>query len=66
MFEVVSYNPSTTCIGCDAESKECVILKTEAFVGPHCQKCVMREARKRAKNGSSTEAANGCKVETSV
>lgn len=38
---------STTCLGCDKDGKECVVLATEAFTGPHCAKCLFREVKKR-------------------
>ncbi len=50
MFEVTEYQESATCIGCDKPDKECVVIRTESYEGPHCSKCLMREARKRSKN----------------
>jgi hypothetical protein len=32
-----------TCIGCDKSDKECVVLQTESYTGPHCARCVMRD-----------------------
>lgn len=56
VFEIVGYQETALCSGCEKE-KECVVIKTEAFTAPTCEKCTMREARKRAKNGNvkSTE-----------
>jgi hypothetical protein len=46
-MKIGDYDPSATCIGCDKPGKECVWLETEAFAGPHCAKCLFREAKKR-------------------
>lgn len=50
MFEILGYLESSECIGCDKPDKECVVLRCEAFSGPHCARCTMREAKKRQKN----------------
>lgn len=45
---IVGYKPSVECMGCDKPDQACVLLKTEGYTGWHCQRCVLREAKKRA------------------
>lgn len=47
MFRVTKYLQSATCLGCEKPDRECVVIETEAYSGPHCSKCLMREAKKR-------------------
>jgi len=46
VFQVIGYEPNAQCQGCDKD-RECIVIKTEAFTGPHCARCAMREAKKR-------------------
>lgn len=54
-FEIESYEASAECCNCE-KTGECLVVKTEAYTAPHCAKCLMKEAKKRAKppvhNGS--------------
>lgn len=59
LFGTVGYEESTTCMACEKTDKECMVIRTEAYTGPHCARCAMREAKKRAMNGSK----NGKKPE---
>lgn len=45
--EIVGYEASTTCMGCDKDGKECQVIKFAEFTGPHCARCAMRETKKR-------------------
>lgn len=51
MFDVVGYEASAECCSCE-KTQECMVIRTEAFTAPHCQKCTLKEAKKRAKNGT--------------
>lgn len=50
LFEVIGYEENATCVACEKTDKECVVIRTEAYAGPHCSRCATREAKKRAKN----------------
>ena len=56
LFGVLNLEESVQCMGCDKEGRECLVIMTEAYTGPHCIKCVMREARKRSKNAAPKDA----------
>jgi hypothetical protein len=46
VFKVIGYEPNAECLGCERE-KECLVIETESYRGPHCAKCLMREGKKR-------------------
>lgn len=56
MFKVTDYVANAQCLGCERE-KECLLIETESYRGPHCAKCLMREGKKRAQK---TEQASAC------
>ena len=45
---IEGYEDKAQCVNCE-EITECIVLKFKDYSGPHCEKCVMREVRKRAK-----------------
>lgn len=47
MFQVTDYLEAAICVGCDKPDKECLVIATKEYSGPHCLKCVQREAKKR-------------------
>ena len=53
-MSIVGFTQIAECMGCEKSEQQCVVLKTEGYTGPHCAKCVMREAKKRAGNTQAT------------
>lgn len=52
MFEVRCYAEAAECLNCD-KATECLVVACTrgTFAGPLCTKCLVREAKKRAKTG---------------
>jgi hypothetical protein len=63
VFKVTGYEANAECLGCERE-KECLVIETESYRGPHCSKCIMREGKKRSQSAKS--AAPACNHDNDV
>jgi hypothetical protein len=62
VFKVIGYEPNAECLGCERE-KECLVIETEGYRGPHCAKCLMREGKKRGRTQRQPNAAENASAD---